>query len=137
MNILGCCLEIEVPLLVYEFIPNDNLSQLLHEEVDHTLITWELRLHIVIYTAGALSYLHFVAASLIYHRDGQSSNILFDEYYRANVLDFGISWSIHVDQTHLTTAVIGTVRYVDLTTFNQTCLQKRVTCRASELCLLR
>lgn len=39
VKLLGCCLETEVPVLVYEFIPNGNLFQHIHEESDdYTLL---------------------------------------------------------------------------------------------------
>ncbi|KAL1188233.1 LEAF RUST 10 DISEASE-RESISTANCE LOCUS RECEPTOR-LIKE PROTEIN KINASE-like 1.1 [Cardamine amara subsp. amara] len=114
VNILGCCLETEVPILVYEFISNGNLFELLHRECDDQILaTWEVRLRIAIDIAGALSYLHSAAASPIYHRDIKSTNIMLDENYRAIVSDFGTSRSITIDHTHLTTLVSGTVGYVD------------------------
>ncbi|KAG7579328.1 Protein kinase domain, partial [Arabidopsis thaliana x Arabidopsis arenosa] len=114
VKLLGCCLETDVPILVYEFIPNGNLFEHLHEELeDYTMTTWEVRLRIAVEIAGALSYLHSAASSPIYHRDVKSTNIMLDEKYRAKVSDFGTSRSVTVDHTHLTTVVSGTVGYVD------------------------
>lgn len=114
VKLIGCCLETEVPLLVYEFISNGNLFEHLHGEFDESaMTTWEMRLCIVIDIAGALSYLHSAAASPIFHRDVKSTNIMLDEKYRAKVADFGTSRSVTVDHTHLTTVVSGTVGYVD------------------------
>ena len=114
VKLLGCCLETDVPVLVYEFIPNGNLFEHLHDESDdHTMATWEVRLRIAIDIAGALSYLHSAASSPIYHRDVKSTNIMLDEKYRAKVSDFGTSRTVTVDHTHLTTVVSGTVGYVD------------------------
>ncbi|CAN7108799.1 unnamed protein product [Brassica rapa subsp. narinosa] len=113
VKLLGCCLETEVPILVYEFILNGNLFQHIHEESDDYSMIWGMRLRIAVDVAGALSYLHSSASSPIYHRDIKSTNILLDEKHRAKVADFGTSRSITIDQTHWTTVVSGTVGYVD------------------------
>ncbi|ONI17825.1 hypothetical protein PRUPE_3G181100 [Prunus persica] len=113
VQLLGCCLETEVPILVYEFIPNGNLSQYIHEQNEEFPLTWEVRLRIAMEVAGALSYLHVSAAFPIYHRDIKSTNILLDAKYRAKIADFGTSRSVAIDQTHLTTLVHGTFGYLD------------------------
>ncbi|CAN8305031.1 unnamed protein product [Cochlearia groenlandica] len=121
VKLLGCCLETQVPLLVYEYIPNGNLFELLHHDDDddddgsddYTMATWESRLRIAIDIAGALSYLHSAASCPIYHRDIKTTNIMLDEKYRAKVSDFGTSRSVTIDHTHLTTVVAGTMGYVD------------------------
>ncbi|KAJ0257131.1 Wall-associated receptor kinase-like 2 [Hirschfeldia incana] len=113
VKLLGCCLETKVPMLVYEFVPNGDLFKLLHHESDDYKMTWEVRLHIAIEIAGALSYLHLAASFPIYHRDIKTTNILLDEKYQAKVSDFGTSRTVPTDQTHLTTQVAGTFGYVD------------------------
>ncbi|KAI5339833.1 hypothetical protein L3X38_019105 [Prunus dulcis] len=113
VQLLGCCLETEVPLLVYEFIPNGTLSHYIHEQNEDFPFTWKMRLRIATEIAGALSYLHGAASFPIYHRDIKSTNILLDEKYTGKVADFGTSSSIVIGQTHLTTVVQGTFGYLD------------------------
>ncbi|KAL9231976.1 hypothetical protein vseg_007130 [Gypsophila vaccaria] len=113
VKLLGCCLETEVPSLVYEFVPNGTLAQHLHEPKEDGYITWKMRLQIASETSEALMYLHSYSTMPIFHRDIKSSNILLDEKYRAKVSDFGASRTIMIDQTHLSTRVLGTYGYLD------------------------
>ncbi|KAG2711408.1 hypothetical protein I3760_04G075300, partial [Carya illinoinensis] len=101
VKLLGCCLEIEVPLLVYEFVPNGTLARYLDDQNEEFPLTWGMRLRIATEVAGALFYLH------------STTNILLDEKHRAKVVDFGTSRSIAIDQIHLTTLVYGTFGYLD------------------------
>ncbi|KAL7204794.1 hypothetical protein ACSBR2_017828 [Camellia fascicularis] len=117
VKLLGCCLETDVPMLIYEFIPNGTLSQHIHDPNEEFPLPWEMRFRIATEVAGALSYLHQAASIPIYHRDMKSTNILLDDKYKAKVSNFGTSTSIDVDNTHLTTRVQGNFGYLDLEYF--------------------
>jgi len=117
VKLIGYCLEAEIPLLVYEYIPNGTLSQYINGQTKEFLLTWDMRLQITIEISGTLFYLHSVASMPIYHRDIKSANILLGNKYKAKVADFGTSRFVTDDQTHLTTLVHDTFGYLDLEYF--------------------
>ncbi|PNT62318.1 hypothetical protein BRADI_4g01670v3 [Brachypodium distachyon] len=119
VRLLGCCLDIDVPMLVYEFVSNGTLYEFLHGSADHNLspIPLDLRLKIATQSAEALAYLHSSTSRTILHGDVKSANILLDDQYHAKVADFGASALKSIDESEFIMLVQGTLGYLDPESF--------------------
>ena len=114
VKLLGCCLETKTPLLVYEYASNGTLADHLHQTSKNGYVMgWDRRLAVATQTAEALSYLHRAASPPILHRDVKSTNILLDDNWDAKVGDFGVSRLLPDGDEHISTAVQGTLGYLD------------------------
>lgn len=112
VQLLGCCVEAELPLMIYEYVSNGTLHDHLHGKYPNFL-DWKTRLRIALQTAEALAYLHSAAYTPIYHRDVKSTNILLDDKFNAKVADFGISRLASPGLSHVSTCAQGTMGYLD------------------------
>lgn len=83
---------------------------------DHVLgkpvLDWSRRKKIALGTARGLLYLHEQCDPRIIHRDVKAANILLDEEFEAVVGDFGLAKLLDNRESHVTTAVRGTVGHI-------------------------
>jgi len=120
VKLVGCCLEVEVPMLVYEFIPNGTLFDFIHGKNQALQISFSTLLRIAHEAAEGLHFLHSYASPPIIHGDVKSANILLDHNYMAKVSDFGASILALSDKEQYVTMVQGTCGYLD-PEYMQTC----------------
>ena len=96
LKLLFCCSNEECRLLVYEYMENGSLGDVLHGDDDSVrLLDWPKRFMIALGTAQVLAYLHHDCVPPIVHRDVKSNNILLDQDLRPRVADFGLAKSLH------------------------------------------
>lgn len=113
VRLLGCCIDKDEQILIYEFMPNGTLSHHLHKEGRDEGLKWPVRLKIATETARAIAFLHS-ASPPIYHRDIKSTNILLDNEFKTKVADFGLSrLGLTEFLSHISTAPQGTPGYLD------------------------
>ncbi|PNY05720.1 leucine-rich repeat receptor-like protein kinase at2g19210-like protein [Trifolium pratense] len=113
VSLVGYCDQGEIKALIYEYMANGNLQQLLSEE-NQDILSWNARLKIAVDAAHGLEYLHNGCKPPIMHRDLKPSNILLDENLQAKIADFGLSRAFGNDNdSHISTCPAGTFGYID------------------------
>ncbi|OVA04893.1 Protein kinase domain [Macleaya cordata] len=90
VNLVGYCVDKGQHMLIYEYMSNGSLENILYNEGEKVL-SWEERLQVALDISHGIEYLHEGAVPPVIHRDLKSANILLDRTMRAKVADFGLS----------------------------------------------
>ncbi|KAI5588038.1 hypothetical protein POPTR_005G083300v4 [Populus trichocarpa] len=113
LRLRGFCMTPTERLLVYPYMANGSVASCLRERPpSEAPLDWATRKRIALGSARGLSYLHDHCDPKIIHRDVKAANILLDEEFEAVVGDFGLAKLMDYKDTHVTTAVRGTIGHI-------------------------
>ncbi|XP_072995806.1 uncharacterized protein [Typha latifolia] len=112
VRLFAFCSNKETNLLVYEYMMNGSLGEVLHGKRGGYL-NWQVRLRIATEAAKGLCYLHHDCSPPILHRDVKSNNILLDADFEAHVADFGLAKYLRdTGASECMSAIAGSYGYI-------------------------
>ncbi|XP_050288449.1 protein STRUBBELIG-RECEPTOR FAMILY 8 isoform X1 [Quercus robur] len=112
VTLAGYCAEHGQRLLVYEYVGNGSLHDILHFAEDSSkTLTWNARVRIALGTARALEYLHEVCLPSVVHRNFKSANILLDEELNPHLSDCGLAALTPNTERQVSTQMVGSFGY--------------------------
>ncbi|MBA0864345.1 hypothetical protein Goshw_002007 [Gossypium schwendimanii] len=109
LRLYGFCITATERLLVYPYMSNGSVATRLKAK---PALDWGTRKRIALGAARGLLYLHEQCDPKIIHRDVKAANILLDDDCEAIVGDFGLAKFLDHQESHVTTAVRGTVGHI-------------------------
>ncbi|KAJ8548167.1 hypothetical protein K7X08_021403 [Anisodus acutangulus] len=113
LRLRGFCMTPTERVLVYPYMENGSVASRLRERAEsEPPLDWPKRKRIALGSARGLAYLHDHCDPKIIHRDVKAANILLDEEFEAVVGDFGLAKLMDYKDTHVTTAVRGTIGHI-------------------------
>ncbi|KAH1120603.1 hypothetical protein J1N35_003763 [Gossypium stocksii] len=113
VKLLGCFVEGEEKMLVYEYMPNKSLDTFLFDPAKQDVLDWRKRFIIIEGISRGLLYLYRDSRLKIIHRDLKASNVLLDKDLNPKISYFGMAKIFGGNENQCNTKrIVGTYGYM-------------------------